>query len=160
MHLHPAPKKFRRDLATLEVYEAIDHNKTRIVNYTMDTPETTIFSANTSCILTPEITDGPYYVEGESIRKDVKEDLYSDGVDLYLEVQYLDVTTCEPVEGVYVDIWNANATGVYRYVLQLDSIYLAHALTIHLQQWHQRQWQRSRRWLQFDIPSWNPSDRL
>lgn len=47
------------------------------------------------------------------IRKNVKEDKYSDGVDLYLEVQYIDIETCEPVPGVYVDIWNANATGVY-----------------------------------------------
>lgn len=39
--------------------------------------------------------------------------MYSDGVDLHLEVQYLDITTCEPVDGLYIDIWNANATGVY-----------------------------------------------
>lgn len=107
-------KKFRRDLATLQEYEAIDHNKTGIYAYTNVTEEATIFSANTSCILTPEVTDGPYYVTGESIRKNVKEDLYSEGVDLYLEVQYIDITTCEPVPDIYVDIWNANATGVYR----------------------------------------------
>lgn len=53
---------------------------------------------------------------GEIIRKNVKEAKYSEGVDLYLEAQYIDVTTCLPVEGVYVDIWNANATGVYRCV--------------------------------------------
>lgn len=52
----------------------------------------------------------------------MKEDKYSDGVDLYLEVQYIDIETCEPVPDVYVDIWNANATGVYsgiytRYIL-------------------------------------------
>lgn len=80
--------------------------------FTSSTDESTIFSANTSCILTPEVTDGPYYVLGEAIRKNVKEDLYSDGIDLYLEVQYLDVETCEPVAGLYIDIWNANATGV------------------------------------------------
>lgn len=111
-------KKFRRDLATLQEYEAIDHNKTGVYAYTNVTDEATIFSANTSCILTPEVTDGPYYVTGESIRKNVKEDLYSEGVDLYLEVQYIDITTCEPVPNVYVDIWNANATGVYRYCSQ------------------------------------------
>ncbi|KAF7883211.1 uncharacterized protein EAF02_005131 [Botrytis sinoallii] len=70
------PKKFRRDLATLEVYEAINHNQT-----------------------------------GETIRQDVTEG--QAGVPLHLEVQYIDITTCEPVPEVYVDIWNANATGVY-----------------------------------------------
>ncbi|KAL1638498.1 hypothetical protein SLS56_000307 [Neofusicoccum ribis] len=101
------PQKFRRDLATLEKFEAVNHNMTGIYNYNLDTPESAIFGANTSCILAPEVTDG------ELIRKNVKEELYSDGVDLYLEVQYIDIETCEPVPDVYVDIWNANATGVY-----------------------------------------------
>lgn len=81
------------------------------VDYTANTPESTIFSANTSCILAPEVTDGPYYVLGELVRKNVKED--QAGVDLYLEVQYIDVETCEPVEGLYVDVWNCNSTGTY-----------------------------------------------
>lgn len=105
--------KFKRDDASLLLYDDEDHNRTGTYAYTSSTAETTIFSANTSCILTPEITNGPYYVLGEAIRQDVKEDLYSDGVDVYLEVQYLDIETCEPVEGLYIDIWNANATGVY-----------------------------------------------
>lgn len=86
---------------------------TGIDDYTSETDASVIFSANTSCILAPEVTDGPYYVVGELIRQNVKEDLYCDGIDLYLEVQYVDITTCDPVEGIYVDIWNANATGVY-----------------------------------------------
>lgn len=65
-----------------------------------------MFAANTIYILTPEATDGPYYVWGEMIRKNVREDQYCDGVDLYLEIQYLDINTCEPVPNVYVDIWN------------------------------------------------------
>lgn len=64
-------------------------------------------------MVTPEVTDGPYYVTGEIIRQNVKEPIYCDGVDLHLEVQYIDIETCQPVEGIYVDIWNANATGVY-----------------------------------------------
>lgn len=106
-----ASVKYRRDLATLEVYEAVDHNATLKYDYTTMTPESTIFAANTSCILTPANTDGPYYVTGEQIRKDVTEN--QAGIPLYLEVQYLDITTCLPVPQVYVDIWNCNATGVY-----------------------------------------------
>ncbi|KAF1997618.1 aromatic compound dioxygenase [Amniculicola lignicola CBS 123094] len=104
-------RKFRRDLATLQAYEAVNHNQTGLLDYTSETPESTIFAANTSCILTPEITNGPYYVNGELIRKDVKEG--QEGVELYLEAQYIDVTTCEPVPALYVDIWNCNSTGVY-----------------------------------------------
>jgi protocatechuate 3,4-dioxygenase beta subunit len=35
------------------------------------------------------------------------------GIPLYLEVQYLDIETCEPVPDIYVDIWNCNSTGYY-----------------------------------------------
>ena len=91
------PRKFRRDLATLEIYDAINHNLTANTSYTNWTPETTIFGANTSAILTPEVTDGPYYIVGERIRHNVKEAKYSDGVNLFLEVQYLDYLTGEPV---------------------------------------------------------------
>ena len=86
---------------------------TGIDSYGLDTSASLLFGANTSCVLTPEVTDGPYYVTGEVIRQNVKEPLYCDGVDLYLEVQYIDIETCEPVPDVAVDIWNANATGVY-----------------------------------------------
>ena len=108
-----SPQKFRRDLATLEKFEAVNHNQTDLVDGDYSSFEASVFSANTSCVLIPEVTDGPYYVTGEQIRSNVKEDLYSDGVDLYLEVQYIDINTCEPVPNVWVDIWNANATGVY-----------------------------------------------
>lgn len=82
-------------------------------SWDMFTPLTEVFDANTSCILAPEVTDGPYYVVGEYMRSNVKEELYSDGVDVFLEVQYIDINTCEPVPSVAVDIWNANATGTY-----------------------------------------------
>ncbi|KAH6712684.1 Intradiol ring-cleavage dioxygenase [Leptodontidium sp. MPI-SDFR-AT-0119] len=104
-------KKFRRDLATLEAFEAVEHNMTGVYDYTSATPESTVFAANTSCILSPENTDGPYYVTGEFIRKNVTEG--EPGIPLYLEVQYIDITTCEPVPEVYVDIWNCNSTGYY-----------------------------------------------
>ncbi|EYE95305.1 intradiol ring-cleavage dioxygenase [Aspergillus ruber CBS 135680] len=103
----------RRTLAELQKWETVEHNKTNVVGYTPYMPEDIIFGANTSCILTPTITDGPYYAWGETIRQNVKEEKYSDGVDLYLEVQYIDINSCRPVEGAFVDIWQANATGVY-----------------------------------------------
>ncbi|KXG51985.1 Intradiol ring-cleavage dioxygenase, core [Penicillium griseofulvum] len=106
-------QKWRRDLAALEKWEAIDHNRTGVLDYSPATPESVVFGANTSFVLSPTITDGPYYVWGEVVRQNVKEELYSDGVDVFLEVQYIDVTTCKPVPGAVVDIWQANATGVY-----------------------------------------------
>lgn len=113
----PGPQKWARNLAALEKWEAVDHNKTGILDHSPATPEAIVFAANTSCILTPTVTDGPYYVWGEVMRQKVKEELYSDGVDLFLEVQYIDINTCRPVPGAVVDIWQANATGVYRLVI-------------------------------------------
>ncbi|KAJ5190002.1 Intradiol ring-cleavage dioxygenase core [Penicillium cf. griseofulvum] len=108
-----ASQKWRRDLAALEKWEAIDHNRTDVLDYSPATPESVVFGASTSFVLSPTITDGPYYVWGEVVRQNVKEELYSDGVDVFLEVQYIDVNTCKPVPGAVVDIWQANATGVY-----------------------------------------------
>lgn len=98
-------------MATLEQFEAIDHNETGIYDYTPATDAGIIFGGNTSYILSPEVTDGPYYVRGETIRKDVTEG--QAGIPLYLEVQYFDIATCLPVPELYVDHWSCNATGVY-----------------------------------------------
>lgn len=107
------PRKYRRDLAALEEWETVNHNLTGISDVDMFTDINTVFDANTSCILAPEVTAGPYYVQGEYFRSNVKETEFSEGVDLFLEVQYVDISTCAPVPAVAVDVWNANATGVY-----------------------------------------------
>ncbi|KAI8947949.1 Intradiol ring-cleavage dioxygenase [Xylaria longipes] len=106
-------KKGKRTLEDLQAYEAINHNMTGQYSYDMFTPLEDVFSANTSCILAPYITDGPYYVVGEKLRSNVKDTQYSEGIDLFLEVQYIDVNTCEAIPSVAIDIWNCNATGVY-----------------------------------------------
>lgn len=92
-------KKKVRDLTALNT----SHLSTE--DYTAATDEETIFSGNNSCVLSPEVTEGPYYVAGEYIRSDVTED--QAGVALHLEVQVLDITTCEPVTGAYAEIWRA-----------------------------------------------------
>lgn len=62
-------------------------------------------------MLMPEVTSGPYYISGEVIRTNLVED--QPGVPLTLDVQIVDVDTCEPVPGIWLDFWQANATGVY-----------------------------------------------
>lgn len=32
---------------------------------------------------------------------------------LYVDVELIDINTCQPVSGLYMDFWHANATGVY-----------------------------------------------
>lgn len=99
-------------MAALESFEADNHNYTSS-DFTTSTSASSLFAnyKNVSCILTPEITWGPYYVSGELIRSNVVDD--QEGVAIHLEYQYIDINTCEPVEGLYIDTWNANSTGVY-----------------------------------------------
>jgi protocatechuate 3,4-dioxygenase beta subunit len=78
---------------------------------TNTTDPSELFGTDVSCILEPEVTQGPYYVSGELVRSDVRED--QEGVDLYADLQIIDVNTCDPVEGLFLDFWHCNATGVY-----------------------------------------------
>lgn len=66
---------------------------------------------DTTCLLQPEVTIGPYWVAGEFVREDMSED--QAGIPLYMSTQVIDVATCEPVVGLYWEMWHANASGVY-----------------------------------------------
>jgi protocatechuate 3,4-dioxygenase beta subunit len=82
-----------------------------LTGITLETDPSILFTGNNSCILTPEVTEGPYWVQGELIRQDVTED--QQGVPLHLDIQIIDVNTCEPVPQVYLEMWHCNSTGVY-----------------------------------------------
>ena len=64
-----------------------------------------------SCILDPELTEGPYYVDLDDIREDIRED--KDGIPLYLNINVIDYNTCGTVENAGVEIWHCDATGIY-----------------------------------------------
>ncbi|BGP36255.1 hypothetical protein JCM10449v2_000153 [Rhodotorula kratochvilovae] len=67
---------------------------------------------NHSCILHPQLTEGPYYhTEGHPIRQNMAEDQL--GLPFFMDVGVIDVNTCEPMENVLVDLWHANTTGHY-----------------------------------------------
>jgi protocatechuate 3,4-dioxygenase beta subunit len=63
------------------------------------------------CALTPELTEGPYYIAGEKLRRDIREG--HRGALLTLRTTILDASTCKPVKGAAVDIWHADAGGRY-----------------------------------------------
>ncbi|GAA1469628.1 hypothetical protein NE857_30145 [Nocardiopsis exhalans] len=64
-----------------------------------------------SCVLTPEGTEGPYYLDVGLVRRDLVEG--RPGVPLNLHTTVVDADTCEPLPDASVDIWHADATGVY-----------------------------------------------
>ena len=65
----------------------------------------------TQCVLTPEFTAGPFYVDGQLIRKDITEG--RPGVPLGLRISVQDVTTCQPLANAAVEIWHCDAQGYY-----------------------------------------------
>jgi protocatechuate 3,4-dioxygenase beta subunit len=64
-----------------------------------------------SCILTPEMTEGPYYIAGEKVRRNITEG--RPGLRLDLRLSVVDASTCRPISGAAVDIWHADAAGEY-----------------------------------------------
>ena len=63
------------------------------------------------CILTPELTEGPYYLDDLLVRNDITEG--KAGVPLDLRITVLDSTTCTPIENAAVDVWHCDANGFY-----------------------------------------------
>jgi protocatechuate 3,4-dioxygenase beta subunit len=70
-----------------------------------------VSSGLVTCVLTPEMTEGPYYVEGDKVRRNITEG--RPGVPLSLRLRVLDVSKCKPIKGAAVDIWHCDAGGVY-----------------------------------------------
>jgi len=63
------------------------------------------------CVLTPELTEGPYYIAGEKLRRDIREG--HPGALLALRLGIVNASTCKPIKGAAVDIWHADAAGNY-----------------------------------------------
>lgn len=83
-----------------------------LTGITAASPETALFVSNATCILNPEGDNGPFWVSGEYVREDITDN--EPGVPVYLHAQFIDIATCEPIQGLFWDIWSANSTGVYR----------------------------------------------
>src|SRR5207237_2814243 len=70
-----------------------------------------VASGAVTCVLAPEMTEGPYYVPNEKVRRNITEG--RPGTPLLLHLTVVDASTCRPIKGAAVDIWHADAGGVY-----------------------------------------------
>jgi protocatechuate 3,4-dioxygenase beta subunit len=76
-------------------------------------------AADPSCVVRPELTEGPYFVDERLNRSDIRSDPTTGevrpGVPLALTfvVSRIDGTSCVPFEGALVDVWHCDATGIY-----------------------------------------------
>jgi protocatechuate 3,4-dioxygenase beta subunit len=64
-----------------------------------------------SCTLYPEQTEGPYYVDADLVRSDLREG--KPGTPLTLDLLVLSANGCAPLANAAVDIWHCDAGGVY-----------------------------------------------
>jgi protocatechuate 3,4-dioxygenase beta subunit len=78
-----------------------------------------VASALPSCVVVPELTEGPYYVNEHLDRSDIRIDTadgsVSEGAVLRIDwvVSQVDGNACIPLEGVLVDVWHCDALGNY-----------------------------------------------
>jgi protocatechuate 3,4-dioxygenase beta subunit len=70
-----------------------------------------VASGAVGCVLTPEQTEGPYYIPSEKLRRNITEG--RPGAPLVLRLFVVDAATCRPIKGAAVDIWHADGGGVY-----------------------------------------------
>lgn len=89
------------------------------INYTPATSEAVLFAGANACVLSPEVTEGPYcklcniYLESkanyavdvsnEYVRSDIRDG--QKGVELILDTQVIDIATCNPVNYALVEVW-------------------------------------------------------
>jgi protocatechuate 3,4-dioxygenase beta subunit len=78
-----------------------------------------IATALPACVVAPELTEGPYYVDTDLERSDIRPNTSDgasvEGATLVLDwvVSQADGSACMPMEGVIVDVWHCDALGVY-----------------------------------------------
>ena len=71
------------------------------------------------CVLTPAQTAGPYFVDERLARGDIRVDpvdaTTKPGAPLALQLRVaaIDGSTCRPVAGAIVDVWQCDAQGIY-----------------------------------------------
>ncbi|KAF2161912.1 hypothetical protein M409DRAFT_58688 [Zasmidium cellare ATCC 36951] len=100
----------RQDLEKRGLRQGIDDTTTDYVIHA-EAPKYD-FLKNDTCILAPEITQGPYwYPPHELLRQDMTESEV--GVPLELEIGIIDVHSCLPLDNVLLSLWHCNASGSY-----------------------------------------------
>ncbi|MDX2250978.1 MAG: intradiol ring-cleavage dioxygenase [Nitrospira sp.] len=72
-----------------------------------------------SCLVRPEQTEGPYFVDEQLNRSDIRSDPSTGQVKpgtpltLMFQVMRISAGACRPLSGALIDIWHCDAMGVY-----------------------------------------------
>jgi protocatechuate 3,4-dioxygenase beta subunit len=93
------------------------------------TTSSTTGSVSAQCSVTPQVTEGPYFVDERLNRSDIRSDpatgVVKPGVPLRLAVVLSQISAagaCAPLTGALVDLWQCDALGVYSDVSQQSTV--------------------------------------
>jgi protocatechuate 3,4-dioxygenase beta subunit len=75
------------------------------------TAATSTTTERVDCVLAPEQTEGPYYIDNDLIRRDITGG--KEGLALELRLKVLQASSCEPIENATVEVWHCDALGNY-----------------------------------------------
>jgi protocatechuate 3,4-dioxygenase beta subunit len=85
-------------------------------------------ASGVSCVVSPTMTVGPYFIDELLNRSDIRSDPASGAVKegaplrLAITIQSVRGDSCTPVTGAYVDIWHCDAAGLYSDVPQNNTV--------------------------------------
>ncbi len=78
-------------------------------------------SSGSNCLLTPQLTEGPYFVDEKLHRSDITEGQPGLPLRLNIYVYHANSSACNAIPGVQIDVWHTNGNGVYSDVPFLNS---------------------------------------
>lgn len=70
-----------------------------------------VSSGLVTCVLAPELAEGPFYVPDERLRRNITGG--KPGVPLRLELTVVNASSCKPLRNALVDVWHCDALGAY-----------------------------------------------
>ncbi|MDP9382135.1 MAG: intradiol ring-cleavage dioxygenase [Chloroflexota bacterium] len=77
--------------------------------------------ATPACVVRPEVTEGPYYVDEDLVRSDIREDREGAPLVLTFNVSRVGDGGCSALPGAEVEIWHCDAEGAYSDVAGMGS---------------------------------------
>jgi protocatechuate 3,4-dioxygenase beta subunit len=114
-----APTSTTGATATTAATAATEAAATATTEATATTAATATSAPLPTCVVRPELTEGPYFVDERLDRSDIRANS-SDGVtvegaplQLTFNVTQISDTSCMPLPNVAVDIWHCDAEGFY-----------------------------------------------
>lgn len=63
------------------------------------------------CVLFPQAVEGPYYFDPGLVRADITEG--KPGLPVTLQLDLIEVGSCQPLANARIDVWHADAGGIY-----------------------------------------------